>query len=129
MHPKRMLGAMAAVALLTLVTGYLTGQGTRGSTLGDPLPGITASERVLFAVGRDDVLEVEEIDEGLGPVFNARSCISRPTRMCRPGGSLLAQAVRPRERELRKSIDSATHLIYRAMFTDPPPPPSSPASG
>ena len=34
--------------------------------------------------------------------------------------SLLAQAVRLRRVELNQWIDSATHLIYHAMFTDPP---------
>ena len=34
--------------------------------------------------------------------------------------SLLAQAVRLPEIELNHWIDSATHLIYHAMFTDPP---------
>ena len=34
--------------------------------------------------------------------------------------SLLAQAVRMPEVELNCSIDSATHLIYHAMFNDPP---------
>ena len=34
--------------------------------------------------------------------------------------SLLAQAVRMPEVELNEWIDSATHLIYHAMFTDPP---------
>jgi AcrR family transcriptional regulator len=35
--------------------------------------------------------------------------------------SLLAQAVRMPKTELNQWIDSATHLIYHAMFTDPPP--------
>jgi AcrR family transcriptional regulator len=34
--------------------------------------------------------------------------------------SLLAQAARLSKAELNQSIDSATHLIYHAMFTDPP---------
>jgi AcrR family transcriptional regulator len=34
--------------------------------------------------------------------------------------SLLAQAVRMPRMELNQWIDSATHLIYHAMFTDPP---------
>lgn len=34
--------------------------------------------------------------------------------------SLLAQAVRTPKLELKQWIDSATHLIYHAMFTDPP---------
>ena len=34
--------------------------------------------------------------------------------------SLLAQAVRMRRPELNRWIDSATHLIYHAIFADPP---------
>lgn len=34
--------------------------------------------------------------------------------------NLLAQAVRLRQTELRQWIDSATHLIYHALFRDPP---------
>jgi AcrR family transcriptional regulator len=36
--------------------------------------------------------------------------------------NLLAQAVRLSKRELNQWIDAATHLIYHAMFTDPPRP-------
>ena len=41
---------------------------------GDPLPGIGPTEFELFRLGLDDFLEVEEPEEGLGPVFNGRSC-------------------------------------------------------
>jgi hypothetical protein len=34
--------------------------------------------------------------------------------------SLLAQAGRLPEVELNQQIDAATHLIYHALFTDPP---------
>jgi hypothetical protein len=34
--------------------------------------------------------------------------------------NLLAQAVRLPKVELDQSIDAATHLIYHALFTDPP---------
>ena len=41
---------------------------------GSPLPGITPQEFERFRVGREDFLEVEEAEEGLGPTFNGRSC-------------------------------------------------------
>ena len=41
---------------------------------GAPLPGITAAEFERFRLGLEDFLEVEESEEGLGPVFNGRSC-------------------------------------------------------
>jgi hypothetical protein len=34
--------------------------------------------------------------------------------------SLLAQAVQLPKTELSRQIDSATHLIYHALFMDPP---------
>ena len=46
----------------------------RGSIAGDPLPGITAQEFERFRLGLDDFLEVEDSEEGLGPVFNGLSC-------------------------------------------------------
>jgi hypothetical protein len=48
--------------------------GVIGTEFGDPLPGITAKEFELFRVGLEDFTEVEAPDEGLGPVFNGRSC-------------------------------------------------------
>lgn len=41
---------------------------------GDPLPGQTPQQLELFLEGRDDFLEVETADEGLGPIFNGLSC-------------------------------------------------------
>ncbi len=52
----------------------LTGEVVEAGEFGDPLRGITAREFERFRLGLDDFLEVEEADEGLGPVFNGRSC-------------------------------------------------------
>ena len=41
---------------------------------GDPLPGISAQEFERFRLGLEDFLEVEDSEEGLGPIFNGRSC-------------------------------------------------------
>ena len=41
---------------------------------GDPLPGLTTQQRSDFAEGLEDFSEEEEVLEGLGPVFNERSC-------------------------------------------------------
>ena len=45
-----------------------------GTFMGDPISGITAEEFELFRLGLEDFLEVEDAAEGLGPVFNGRSC-------------------------------------------------------
>ncbi len=45
-----------------------------GTEFGEPLPGLTSREFELFRVGLEDFTGVESPDEGLGPVFNGRSC-------------------------------------------------------
>src|SRR5437764_87420 len=42
--------------------------------IGDPLAGIDDGERTAFEDGLDAFIEVETIDDGLGPVFNDTSC-------------------------------------------------------
>jgi CxxC motif-containing protein (DUF1111 family) len=42
--------------------------------LGDPLRGLTAEERANFELGRDAFAEQEDVEDGLGPVFNDVSC-------------------------------------------------------
>jgi CxxC motif-containing protein (DUF1111 family) len=41
---------------------------------GDPLPGLTASQLMLFQAGKEDFEEVEGVGDGLGPRFNLDSC-------------------------------------------------------
>ena len=41
---------------------------------GDPLPGITPTEFQEFRRGLEDFREVEEAEEGLGPLFNGTGC-------------------------------------------------------
>ena len=41
---------------------------------GEPLAGLTAAQLTAFNDGRDDFNQVETVDDGLGPVFNERSC-------------------------------------------------------
>jgi len=55
---------------------------------GDPLSGLTAAQREAFADGLGDFTEVEEVDEGLGPVFNERSCAACHTTPAIGGGSV-----------------------------------------
>jgi CxxC motif-containing protein (DUF1111 family) len=43
-------------------------------TPGDPLPGLTEEQLEDFEEGLEDFAEVEEVDEGLGPVFNNTGC-------------------------------------------------------
>lgn len=41
---------------------------------GEPLANLTADELARFDAGLDDFLEVEEVADGLGPMFNEASC-------------------------------------------------------
>jgi CxxC motif-containing protein (DUF1111 family) len=41
---------------------------------GDPLPGLDEAQLASFETGVEDFIEVEEADEGLGPVFNDSAC-------------------------------------------------------
>lgn len=43
---------------------------------GDPLPGLTVAQSADFTEGREDFREDEEVLDGLGPVFNDRSCVA-----------------------------------------------------
>jgi CxxC motif-containing protein (DUF1111 family) len=42
--------------------------------LTNPLPGLTKAEGDAFMAGLEDFLEVETVEDGLGPVFNGKSC-------------------------------------------------------
>ena len=46
------------------------------TTLGGPLPGLDAEQLARFNEGRDDFVEEDSIEDGLGPVFNEASCVA-----------------------------------------------------
>lgn len=54
---------------------------------GQPLAGLTAAQLAAFNDGVEDFNEAEEPDEGLGPVFNERSCAACHTTPTVGGGS------------------------------------------
>lgn len=71
------LAAMSATAQRRPGTGNRGGGGGAPATApnaGDALAGLSAQEREAFADGREDFNEIEEVADGLGPVFNDRSC-------------------------------------------------------
>ena len=68
---------VGVLAFLFLGSGRLDAQQESivvGTEFGDPVQGITSREFELFRLGLQDFTEVENPDEGLGPVFNGRSC-------------------------------------------------------
>src|ERR1051325_7509168 len=72
-----LLAVMGAFGLaLTASQGSVPSQEqiVLGKEFGDPLPGLTPKEFELFRIGLAEFTAVETADEGLGPVFNGRSC-------------------------------------------------------
>lgn len=71
----RKMSAVACGSLLASLVLALIGQSGPPELLpGDPLPGLTGAEFELFRMGREDFLEVETPEDGLGPTFNGTSC-------------------------------------------------------
>ncbi|MCZ6750595.1 MAG: hypothetical protein O7E51_02055, partial [Acidobacteria bacterium] len=64
----------ACCGLLALALLSTQSAGQQPLFFGDPLPGISAQDFERFRLGLEDFLEVEDSEEGLGPVFNGRSC-------------------------------------------------------
>jgi hypothetical protein len=46
------------------------------TAFGDALPGLTAAEQQAYEEGREEFMEEERAEDGLGPVFNATSCVA-----------------------------------------------------
>lgn len=44
--------------------------------LGEPLAGLTSEQLLLFVDGKDDFEHVEDVEGGLGPIFNESSCVA-----------------------------------------------------
>ena len=47
-----------------------------GTRFGDALPGLTTLQMTDFAQGKAEFLKVEDVEGGLGPIFNNSSCVS-----------------------------------------------------
>jgi CxxC motif-containing protein (DUF1111 family) len=80
---RRALSAIGASVLLIVVS---MGQ-TPPPQFGDPLPGLTTAQLANFNAGLTQFEEVEDIPDGLGPVFNNVSCVSCHSVGAPGGGS------------------------------------------
>jgi CxxC motif-containing protein (DUF1111 family) len=89
-----------------------------GTEFGDPLQGITAKEFELFRLGLEDFTEVETPDEGLGPVFNGRSCAECHS-IPRIGGSSTITEVRGGIRREDGSFEEYAGGSVMQMFSIP----------
>jgi CxxC motif-containing protein (DUF1111 family) len=68
------------------------GGGSGGSTaFGDPLRGLAADELARFDAGRVAFEEEEDVADGLGPVFNGRSCVGCHDVGATGGGSTIVE--------------------------------------
>src|SRR5436309_12732195 len=58
------------------LVGIIALRATAGNSLffGDPLPGLTTAQLNQFDAGKDEFMEEETVADGLGPVFNGKSC-------------------------------------------------------
>lgn len=90
-----------------------------GTEFGDPLPAITAKDFELFRLGLEDFTEVENPDEGLGPVFNGRSCAECHS-VPRIGGSSTITEVRGGIRKDDGSFEEYAGGSVMQMFSIPP---------
>jgi CxxC motif-containing protein (DUF1111 family) len=68
MNRRTLTFAAIAFAILTVALAQQPG------LPGSPMAGLTSQEFELFRVGREDFIEVETPEEGLGPMFNGTSC-------------------------------------------------------
>lgn len=62
-------------------------QPVRTPAAGEALAGLTVAQLAAFADGRDDFAEDETVSDGLGPVFNERSCAACHSVPATGGGS------------------------------------------
>ncbi len=69
---NRRIVTLIAVACTALIAAVALAQ--QPGLPGSPMPGLTSREIELFRVGREDFLEVETAEDGLGPMFNGNSC-------------------------------------------------------
>ena len=80
--------------VVLVVLFSLTGTTARGVPIpgfGDPLAGLTPAQQSAFSSGRTEFNSAEEVDEGLGPVFNGRSCAECHNVPAAGGGSALVE--------------------------------------
>jgi CxxC motif-containing protein (DUF1111 family) len=89
-----------------------------GTEFGEPVQGITAREFELFRLGLEDFTEVETPDEGLGPVFNGRSC-AECHNIPRIGGSSTITEVRAGIRKEDGSFEEYPGGSVMQMFSIP----------
>ncbi|MEI6536770.1 MAG: hypothetical protein WCN98_15595, partial [Verrucomicrobiaceae bacterium] len=64
-----------------------TGSNPQRPQFGDPLPGLAPDQLAAFFDGKDDFTQVEDVEGGLGPIFNRDSCVACHSQAGVGGGS------------------------------------------
>jgi CxxC motif-containing protein (DUF1111 family) len=80
----------AALPLFLAVAAFMAATAAfsdRPPAFGDPISGLTAQQQESFADGKADFAEVESVADGLGPLFNGRSCAECHSAPVVGGGS------------------------------------------
>jgi CxxC motif-containing protein (DUF1111 family) len=72
-HKTTLVFVLVTGVLILLLAQQRTDSQTQ-EYLTNPLPGLTPAQLVDFNAGLDEFEEVDTIEEGLGPVFNGKSC-------------------------------------------------------
>jgi len=80
-------GSAAAQRQRSVRPGGGNGNAVNNVAAGQPLAGLNGEQREAFDDGLEDFTEIETIDEGLGPVFNERSCAACHNVPAAGGGS------------------------------------------
>jgi CxxC motif-containing protein (DUF1111 family) len=86
--PTKWWLSFAVVPVFVALLGLSTRASAPATLFGDPLPGLSPEQEARFLAGKQEFEEVEEIDEGLGPVFNDRSCAACHSGPAVGGGSV-----------------------------------------
>lgn len=94
-----------------------TGPGTLGP--GSPLRGLTPLELELFRLGREDFIEVESPEDGLGPAFNGNSCAACHSVPAIGGASTIAE-VRAGYRDASGKFVALNGGTLYHLFSTPP---------
>ena len=86
---RLMIGVLLVVVAVNVSAqrGSGTGRQTPDPAAGEALAGLTAAQRADFTAGKGDFTEVEKVTDGLGPVFNERSCVACHSVPAIGGGS------------------------------------------
>ncbi|MGH9785555.1 MAG: di-heme oxidoredictase family protein, partial [Terriglobia bacterium] len=119
---SRQSGLVLGATLCALLWGLRTSGQDRGAfaaRFGGPLPGISAQEFEQFRVGMEDFLEVEEPEDGLGPVFNGRSCAECHS-IPAVGGSGIILEMRAGRRDADGNFDPLPGGSVFQLFSIPP---------